>query len=470
MRLNMLRTSVHRHVFTKGEPWAFLRTLSADWKGPKSPAAIVAPLRSFSSDGGNTDNDDTHSKYTIPRRSAQKIVSITDACELVRSGDTLTVSGFVTQGSPEAVLQCLGERFDADCEPKDLTLIFGGGPGNYGTRGLSHLAKEKKMSDGTEVCMLKRTIGGHYGQVPKIAELALLNKIEAWTLPMGSISRMIRAQSTHSPGHVTNIGLGTYCDPDDQGGAANEAAKASPLHSHLVTKIEINGQTCLVYKALPIDVAIIRGTTADAQGNITIEQESLRCDQKIIAAASKNSGGIVIAQVKRIAAKGSLRSRQIEIPGSLVDCVVVVDEKDHDSLHGMSYFTKNSPALTGELTVPTGEVPVMSLDIRKMIARRAFFELRPNQVVNLGIGLPEGVASIAAEEKMLEYLTLTTEPGSFGGLPASGHDFGPAYNATSLMVRRFSCFIDDFYVIIKHDTYSLLSILSLGNEPNVRLL
>jgi len=428
------RTIAHRHVSKHAETRTFLHTFSKDWKGSKTPTAIPL-IRSYTSDYANADNHKTN--LSVPRRSAQKIVSLTDACELVRSGDTLTVSGFVTQGSPEGVLQCLGKRFESDGAPKDLTLLFGGGPGDYGTRGLSHLGKEKMMPDGTEVCMLKRTIGGHYGQVPKIAELALQNKIEAWTLPMGSISRMIRAQSMHSPGHITNIGLGTYCDPDDQGGAANGAAKTSPLHSHLVTKTEIHGQTCLVYKALPIDVAIIRGTTADAQGNISIEQESLRCDQKIIAAASKNSGGIVIAQVKRIAAAGSLRSRDIEIPAPFVDCVVVVDEEDHDSLHGMSYFTKNSPALTGEMKVPTGEVPVMSLDLRKMIARRAFFEVRPNQIISLGIGLPEGVASIAAEEKMLEYITLTTEPGSFGGLPAAGHDFGPAYNAASLMVRRF---------------------------------
>lgn len=345
----------------------------------------------------------------------------------------MAVSGFVTQGAPEAILQALGQRFERDGSPRDLTLLFGGGPGDYGERGLSHLAKVKTMSDGTEICMLKRTIGGHYGQVPKVAQLALQNKVEAWTLPMGSISRMIRAQSTHSPGHITSIGLGTYCDPDNLGGAANEAAKNSPLHPKLVSKIEFNGETCLIYKALPIDVAIIRGTTADSQGNITLEHESLLCDQKITAAAAKNSGGIVIAQVKRIAADGSLKSREIQVPGPFVDCVVVVDEKDHNELHGMSYLTNHSPALTGEIKIPAGEVPPMSLDIRKMIARRAFFEVRPNQVVNLGIGLPEGVASVAAEEKMLNYLTLSTEPGSFGGLPASGHEFGPAYNASSLM-------------------------------------
>jgi propionate CoA-transferase len=281
--------------------------------------------------------------------------------------------------------------------------------------------------------MLKRTIGGHYGQVPKVAELALANKVEAWTLPMGSISRMIRAQSTHSPGHITTVGIGTYVDPDISGGAANEAAKQSPLHSQLVSKLTIAGQVNLMYKALPINVAIIRGTTADKQGNISVEHESLLCDQRIAAAAAKNSGGIVIAQVKRVAENGSIPSRNVAVPAALVDCVVVVDEKDHPELHGMSYFEHHNPYQTGELKAPQGEMDKMPMNIRKMIARRAFMGLKPNTIVNLGIGLPEGVANIAHEEGLLEYLTLSTEPGVFGGLPASGHGFGPAYNASSLM-------------------------------------
>lgn len=244
---------------------------------------------------------------------------------------------------------------------------------------------------------------------------------------------MIRAQATHSPGHITTVGIGTYVDPDLSGGAANEAAAASPLHKDLVTKIEISGQTHLMYKALPINVAIIRGTTADSQGNITLEHESLYCDQKITAMAAKNSGGIVIAQVKRVTANGSIPSRNVDVPGALVDCVVVVDSEDHDTLHPMSYFEKHNPALTGEITTPAGDLEPMPLDIRKIIARRAFFGLKPNKIINLGIGLPEGVASVASEEGLLKYVTLSTEPGVFGGLPASGHMFGPSFNASALV-------------------------------------
>ncbi|KAL3941727.1 MAG: hypothetical protein SGBAC_003971 [Bacillariaceae sp.] len=368
-------------------------------------------------------------KRNVPQRVEQKIVSASDAVELIRDGDTVAVSGFVATGAPEAILKAVGERFEATSSPKDMTVFFGGGPGDWATKGLSHFGKEKE--DGT--CMLSRSIGGHYGQVPKVAKLALENKIESWTLPMGSISRMIRSQSTHSPGHITSVGLGTYVDPDLTGGAVNEAARQSPLHKKLVQKIEIDGEEHLMYKALPIDVAIIRGTTADASGNISLEQESLLCDQKITAAAAKNSGGIVIAQVKRIAANGSIKPRNVGVPGPLVDCVVVVDDDDHDELHGMSYLERYNPALTGELQTVMGDLEPMSLNIRKLIARRAFFRLEPNKIVNLGIGLPEGVASVASEEGMLDYITLSTEPGVFGGLPASGHSFGPAYNASSLM-------------------------------------
>lgn len=359
----------------------------------------------------------------------QKVVNPEDAVSLVRNGDTVCVSGFVCQGTPEAVLKALGEKYERKGTPNKLTLLFGGGPGDWDTRGLNHLAKTKEG----EPPMLRRTIGSHYGQVPQVAALALNEETEAWTLPMGSVSRMIRAQSTHSPGHITSVGIGTYVDPEISGGAANEKATKSELHDKLVTRINIDNTENLMYKALPIDVAIIRGTTADAQGNITIEEESLLCDQKITAAAAKNSGGIVIAQVKRLAANGSLSSREVAVPGPLVDCVVVVDEKDHDTLHAMSFEERHNPALTGELVTPRDEIKPMELGIRKIIARRAFFGLKPDKIVNLGIGMPEGVASVAAEEGMLDYVTLSTEPGVFGGLPASGRSFGPAFNASALV-------------------------------------
>ena len=228
--------------------------------------------------------------------------------------NTLSVSGFVSQGAPEAVLKALGDRYASTGTPNNLTLFFGGGPGDWDYRGLNHLARTKPDDERKDsIPMLKRTIGSHYGQVPKVAKLALDEQVEAWTLPMGSVSRMIRAQATHSPGHITTVGIGTYVDPEKLGGAANQRALESPLHRKLVTRLSIDGQDHLMYKSLPIHVAIIRGTTADVQGNISIEHESLKGDSMITAAAAKNSGGIVIAQVKRLAANCSRISLQLRL-------------------------------------------------------------------------------------------------------------------------------------------------------------
>jgi propionate CoA-transferase len=237
--------------------------------------------------------------------------------------------------------------------------------------------------------------------------------------------------------------LGTYVDPTiGTGGAANDLALNSTLNKELVTKISLNNTDYLMYKALPINVAIIRATTADSSGNLSFEHESLLCDQRIIAMAARNSGGIVMAQVKRLSALGSLPSRSVGVPGAMVDCVCVVDEEDHDTFHGMSYTKRHDPVLCGEIKSPSDEVPKMPLNERKIIARRASFALKPGKVVNLGIGLPEGVANVAGEEGQLPYITLTTEPGVFEGLPASGKEFGPAVNAGALveMNQQF-----DFY-------------------------
>jgi len=378
-------------------------------------------------------DDPTLSNFAIPQRSLQKVVSATDAVNLIQSGDTVSVSGFFGQGAPEAILKALGDRYASTGSPSNLTLFFGVGPGDKDSKGLNHLARRKpENGDESSPPMLKRTIGAHYGQVPEVAQLALDDHVEAWTLPMGSVSRMIRAQATHSPGHITTIGIGTYVDPNFSGGAVNQKAKDSPLHQKLITRLSIDGQDQLMYKALPIQVAIIRGTSADSQGNISIEQESLKCDSLITAAAAKNSGGVVIAQVKRLAANGSIPSRSVAIPGPLVDCVVVVDTADHNTLHPMSYAERYDPALTGEVRSPPYEnFDEMRLTTRKVIARRAFYELKPNTVVNIGIGMPEGLAAVSAEEGMLDFVTLTTEPGTFGGIPCSGQNFGPTLNGSA---------------------------------------
>jgi len=382
----------------------------------------------------------------IPPHRAHKVCTAEDAVSLISSGDTICVSGFVGQGSPDKILHALSKRYEEEHKTKDegtigtksgaptglhnLTLLFGGGPGDWDGKGLNYLGNASSNPEAPP--LIHRSIGSHYGQVPKLANLVTSNQMEAWALPLGSISRMIRAQATHSPGHLTTVGLGTYVDPEvGSAGAANELAAQSPLNAELVTKLKktIGGTDYLLYKALPIQVAIIRATTADSMGNLSLEDESVLCDQRIIAMAARNSGGVVLAQVKRLCSDGSIPARSVGVPGALVDCVVVVDEHEQDEYHPMSYTMKQNPVLTSEIKSPVDKLPRMDLTERKIVARRASMALRPGQVVNLGIGLPEGIASVAREEGMLDYVTLTTEAGVFGGLPGSGRDFGPAYNA-----------------------------------------
>ncbi len=222
-------------------------------------------------------------------------------------------------------------------------------------------------------------------------------------------------------------------DPRNGGGMLN-ARTTEPI----VKLMEIAGEEYLFFDAIPINVAVIRGTTADTDGNITMEKEALTLESLSIAMAAKNSGGLVIVQVERVAQAGTLNSRQVKIPGILVDCVVVACPENHWQTFGEQY----NPAFSGEIQIPTGSIPSMALNARKIIARRAAFELKPNSVVNLGIGVPEGVASVANEEKILDFMTLTAEPGVIGGLPMGGINFGAAINAAAVIDQPYQF---DFY-------------------------
>jgi propionate CoA-transferase len=355
-----------------------------------------------------------------------KIVSASEAVRLIRDGDVVATGGFAGIGFAEEVAVALENAFLATTgelasigRPRNLTLVFAAGQGDFATRGLNRLAVPG---------LIKRAIGGHFGATPKLAQLAVAGQIEAYNLPQGVISHLFRDIAAGKPGHLSRVGLGTFVDPRFGGGKVNESTTED-----LVELMTIGGKEYLFYKAFAIDVAILRGTTADSQGNITMEREALTLDVLSMAMAAHNSGGLVIVQVERIAEVGTLNPRLVKIPGAIVDCVVLAKSENHQQTYGTPY----SAAFASEMRVPLHSIEPMPMSERKIIARRAAMELQPNSVVNLGIGMPEGVAGVASEEKIVDLVTLTAEPGVIGGVPAGGLNFGAATNPQAIIDQAY---------------------------------
>lgn len=345
-----------------------------------------------------------------------KIVTADEAVALIRDGNTLCCNGFVQSGYPDALLAALERRFLETGFPGNLTLIAAAGQSDGKERGTNRLGHEG---------LLRRVVSGNWGRMPRVVKLARENKIYGYNLPQGVICQLYRTRASGQPGLFSKIGLHTFVDPRLEGGRVNEITTKD-----IVNLVNIDGEEWLFYKVGSVDVAFIRGTTADPSGNITMEKEPLTLDNLAQAMAVKNSNGIVIAQVERIAEQSSLKSREVKIPGILVDCIVVASDPED---HMMNCGTQYDPALAGRIRIPLESLESMPLDARKIIARRAAFELPPNGIINLGVGVPEGVASVANEEKITQYITLTSEAGTIGGVLAGGSSFGAGVNVDAVI-------------------------------------
>jgi propionate CoA-transferase len=375
-----------------------------------------------------------------------RVVDVREAVGLVHDGSTLLIGGSgAGHAVPQRFIDELAAVFTAEGRPRDLTTVRVVGIGDFADRGFSQLGLPGLM---------RRTIGSNIGNEPRLGALVQANQIEAYSFPQGVLSQLIREIAAGRPGLVTQVGLGTYVDPRQTGGKQNASTT-----DDLVELVTLRSREWLLYHAFPIDVAVIRGTTADEDGNLTMEGEAVQGEMLAMAMAAHNSGGIVIAQVRRLARRGSLSPRDVKVPAALIDYVFV------DPDQWQTYLTQDSPFYSGTLRKPVTPEPPLPLDVRKIIARRSLLEFPRGAICNLGFGISQLIGRVAWEEGITDQLVLTVEQGIFGGVPVAGNEGGAGFNFQA-MIDQPSMF--DFYDGGGLDVASL-SFAEVDAEGNVNV-
>eukprot|EP01029_Cantina_marsupialis_P004215 TRINITY_DN141_c0_g3_i1.p1 TRINITY_DN141_c0_g3~~TRINITY_DN141_c0_g3_i1.p1 ORF type:complete len:523 (-),score=205.43 TRINITY_DN141_c0_g3_i1:1623-3191(-) len=384
--------------------------------------------------------------------SLNKVVSLKTALKAIPSGATTAITGFVSAGHPEYITENLEKQYLSEQTPKDLTLVYGAGQGDGMTKGCNHFGNEG---------MVKRVIGGHWGLAPRLGQLANDGKIEAYNLPQGVICKMFRESASKRKYLYSPVGLETFVDPRQGGGKV----RADVATEDLVHLVKEDDDEILRFKVPEINVALVRATVGDRQGNLSIHKEPFNSDILHACMAAHNNGGIVIAQVEdvvdRIVPDGNRNPGEVVVPAHLVDYIVQAPEE----YCGMSYNTHYNPAFISaewnDEVEFSSEIPL----VRRLIAARAAQYLKPGQVINLGIGLPEAVALVASENGIMDSLTSTVEVGTNGGVAASGNDFGAMYYPTSILAQNNQF---DFYHGAGLDI-TFLGLAELDSHGNVNV-
>lgn len=352
-----------------------------------------------------------------------QFITADEAAGLIRDGDTVGLSSFTALSMAEDILVAIRDRFLKEQHPRDISIFHVSGVGDYKSdgRGLNHLAYEG---------LIRRIYGAHAAPFPALSPFMDDGRIETYMVPQGVCSHLTRAMAGGEDGLLTKVGLNTYADPRLDGCKINKSCK-----DDVVELVNINGKELLYYKGFPIHICLLKASLADEDGNISCENEPLLLEQLEMAGATRRWGGKVVVVVHKVVKRGTLHPRKINVPSMLVDYVVVGRKENTYQTH---FFQDEKPELTGDLKVPMEAIEPMPFGLRKISARRGAMEIRSGAFINIGGGMSEGVANVAAEEGLSEQILLGVESGLIGGVPVVGA-IGTAYNP-EVVIRQPECF------------------------------